>query len=110
MEEDVMRYSIGDLRRVQEGLLQKLIAAGDAGLSRSQLLNGSNSTTNDKRSRSLRRLELAGMIRAERVAKGYRLNGSRRHTERWFALVDDPALERGLNADGEPYAEGARFD
>jgi hypothetical protein len=96
-----MRDMIGDLRLVQEGLLRKLIAAGDAGLLRSQLLHQGTRPTavRDKRYRSLRRLELAGKVRSERTT-GWR------RSERWFALVDDPTLERGLDAYGEPYEGG----
>jgi hypothetical protein len=105
----MMRDSIEDLRLVQEGLLRKLIAAGDVGVMRSQLVRGS-ATEIDRRGRSLCRLELAGMVRAERAVHGYQSNGSRRRYERWFALVNKPSLEHGLDEDGEPYVEGTRFD
>jgi hypothetical protein len=96
---------VGDLKLVQEGLLRKLVAAGKTGMLRSELLHGDGLYL-DRRRRSLRRLELAGMIRAERMRTQ---SGRKTRSERWFALVADAALERGIDAYGEPYGDDTVF-
>jgi hypothetical protein len=57
----------------------------------------------DKKDRSLRRLELAGMVRVERRKVWRQSFYVAPCRERWFTLVDNPALERGLDCYGEPY-------
>ena len=93
---------VNDLQLVQEGLLRKLVAAGGEGLPRSQLVTGGHCSM-DKKDWSLRRLELAGMVRVERRKVLRQSFPAAPYRERWFALVDNPTLERGLDWDGEPY-------
>src|SRR5215472_6854856 len=79
--------------RIQEArIMRALVAAGENGLSRSQLWPLVGSAYGWKLERALNRLRMFEKARCEITGRG------RRHRrERWFALVADDTMEYGLN-------------
>jgi len=81
--------------RVQEAkIMRALVAAGENGLSRSQLWSLVGSAYGWKLERALKRLLMFEKARREIIGHGHR-----RRRERWFALVVDDTMEHGLNPD-----------
>jgi hypothetical protein len=83
-----------DLKRVQEGMLRKMIEAGETGVAWSRLLPSCGGARYGKWANALRQLELAGKARVELGSRGSGWPPPR--IERWFALVDDPKLDHAI--------------
>jgi hypothetical protein len=83
-------------------IMRALVAAGDKGLTRTQL--GRLVREFWKMERALNRLLMFEKARCERRRPGPRR--SRTH-EKWFALVADDTMEHGLNPDWVIVVDGA---
>jgi len=91
-----------DTRAEEAKIMRALVAAGDAGLSRSQLWK--IATPYWKLERALTRLRMFEKARRqERVKTGRR--GRRR--EMWFALVADDTMVHGLDPEWSIVVDGA---
>ena len=92
-----------DTRAEEAKIMRALVAAGDAGLSRSQLWKIAPPYW--KLERALTRLRMFDKARCEAVkAKtGYRQN----YRERWFALIADDTMEHGLDPEWNIVVDGA---
>src|SRR5215472_13198931 len=92
-----------DTRTQEAKIMRALVAAGDVGLTRSQIRRIVR--TDWKRERALQRLRMFDKARCEAVKakSGYRQN----YRERWLALIADDTMEHGLDPEWSIVVDGA---